>query len=301
MTDAAVSGLLLVDKPAGCTSHDVVSRIRRLARTRRVGHAGTLDPMATGLLVVGIEKATRLLGHLSGHDKDYTGSIVLGVTTSTDDADGEVVDFLDASGVTDEAITAAVASFVGDILQVPPGVSAIKVDGVRSYTRARRGETLELPARPVSVAAFEVTAIRRPGATIEVDVACTVSSGTYIRGLARDVGGALGVGGHLSALRRTRIGGYSLERAHTLDDLQARADAGDIGSVVFRLADAVAAAFHRRDVDAETAIRVGHGAKLPASGLGPGPVGVFGPDGDVLALMEDRGDSAAALCVFVGQ
>lgn len=301
MSNAAVSGLLLVDKPSGFTSHDVVARVRRLARTRRVGHAGTLDPMATGLLVVGIEKATRLLGHVSGHDKDYTGSIVFGVTTLTDDAEGDVVDTVDASGITDDAVAAAVAGFVGDILQVPPGVSAIKVDGVRSYTRARRGETVDLPARPVTVGAFDVTAVRRTGATVEVDVACTVSSGTYIRGLARDVGAALGVGGHLSALRRTRIGGYSLAGAHTLDDLQVRADAGDINSVVLPLADAVAAAFRRRDVDAETAIRVGHGAKLPALGLGPGPVGVFGPDGDVLALMEDRGDSAAALCVFVGQ
>ncbi|MDQ1708910.1 MAG: tRNA pseudouridine55 synthase, partial [Frankiaceae bacterium] len=192
------------------------------------------------------------------------------------------------------------AHFVGDQLQVPPGVSAIKVDGVRSYTRARRGEQVELPPRPVHVAAFDVVAVRRTAAAIAVDVACTVSSGTYIRGLARDLGAALGVGGHLSALRRTRIGGYRLAGAHTLDELATRADAGEFGAAVLPLAAAVAAAFHRRDVDAETAVLVGHGGKLPAAGLGPGPVGVFGPDGDVLALMEDRGDLAAALCVFVG-
>lgn len=301
MSEAPASGLLLVDKPAGMTSHDVVARVRRLAGTRRVGHAGTLDPMATGLLVVGVEKATRLLGYLAGHDKDYTGTLVLGRSTSTDDAEGELVASADASRISDEAIAAAMRALVGDILQVPPAVSAIKVDGVRSYARVRRGEQVDLPARPVHVASFDVLAVRRSTAVIEVDVACSVSSGTYIRGLARDLGAALGAGGHLSALRRTRIGGYRLDAARTLDELEARARSGDFGSAVLPLAAAVAAAFPRRDVDAQTAVRVGHGAKLPAAGLGPGPVGIFGPAGDVLALMEECGDTATALCVFVGE
>ena len=300
MTGGPISGLLLVDKPAGFTSHDVVARVRRLARTRRVGHAGTLDPMATGLLVIGVEKATRLLGHLAGHDKDYTGTIVLGRSTSTDDAEGEFGALADVTGVTDEAVMAAAAALTGDILQVPPAVSAIKVDGVRSYARARRGEAVDLPARPVHVASLQVLAVRRDAEVLQVDVACTVSSGTYIRGLARDLGVALGVGGHLSALRRTRIGGYDIAASRTLEALEPLAAAGDFDSAVLPLAHAVAAAFPRHDVDAETAVRVGHGAKLPADGFGAGPVGVFGPDGDVLALMQVRGDVAAALCVFVG-
>ena len=304
MSAGGLSGLLLVDKPAGLTSHDVVARVRRLAGTRRVGHAGTLDPMATGLLVVGVEKATRLLGHLAGHDKDYTATVVIGASTSTDDADGSEIARADAaeiSAISGEAIRAAAAALVGDIMQVPPSVSAIKVDGVRSYARARRGEQVDLPARPVLVSSFDVLAVRRAGDVVEVDVMASVSSGTYIRGLARDLGAALGVGGHLSALRRTRIGGYSLADARTLESLETLTQSGNFGSALLPLAEAVAAAFPRRDVDAQTALRVGHGAKLPSAGLGPGPVGIFGPDGAVLALMEERGELAAALCVFVGE
>ena len=304
MSAGGLSGLLLVDKPAGLTSHDVVARVRRLAGTRRVGHAGTLDPMATGLLVVGVEKATRLLGHLAGHDKDYTATVVIGASTSTDDADGTEIARADAaeiSAISGEAIRAAAAALVGDIMQVPPSVSAIKVDGVRSYARARRGEQVDLPARPVLVSSFDVLAVRRAGDVVEVDVMASVSSGTYIRGLARDLGAALGVGGHLSALRRTRIGGYSLADARTLESLETLTQSGNFGSALLPLAEAVAAAFPRRDVDAQTALRVGHGAKLPSAGLGPGPVGIFGPDGAVLALMEERGELAAALCVFVGE
>lgn len=303
MSVEPVSGLLLIDKPTGLTSHDVVARVRRLAHTRRVGHAGTLDPMATGLLVIGLEKATRLLGHLAGHDKDYTGTMLIGRSTSTDDAEGESVATADAGAIeaiSDEAVRSAVHALIGDIQQVPPAVSAIKVDGVRSYARARRGEQVDLPARPVRVSAFDVLAIRRSPSALEVDVTCSVSSGTYIRALARDVGAAVGAGGHLSALRRTRIGSYHLGAARTLDQLESLAQAGAMASAVLPLATAVAAAFPRRDVDAETAVRVGHGAKLPAAGLGTGPIGIFGPDGQVLALMEERGDLAAALCVFIG-
>ncbi len=292
---APAGGLLLVDKPQGLTSHDVVARVRRLAGTRRVGHAGTLDPMATGLLIIGLDKATRLLGHLATHDKDYTGTVRLGARTSTDDAEGELIAEGDAGDIADTAIHGAAATFVGDLLQVPPAVSAIKVGGVRSYTRARRGEDIELAARPARVTAFDVLAVRREGRYVDVDIFASVSSGTYIRALARDLGETLGAGGHLTALRRTRIGSYDISAARPLAEFEAQ---GSVRDALQPLAAAVAAAFPRRDVDAPTAVLVAHGGRLPAEGIGPGPVGVFGPDGDVLALMEERGDVAAALCVF---
>jgi tRNA pseudouridine55 synthase len=294
----ATGGLLLVDKPAGCTSHDVVARVRRLAGTRRVGHAGTLDPMATGLLVIGVEKATRLLGHLALHDKDYLGTVRLGLVTTTDDAEGEPLAEHDASRLDDAAITAAAAALVGDLDQVPPAVSAIKVAGVRAYARARRGEEVELAARRVTVRSLDVRDVRRTPPYVDVDVAASVSSGTYIRSLARDLGTALGVGGHLTALRRTRVGGYGLEQARGLDELSALADAGRLDEALLRLADAVAQAFPRRDVDDDEARRLRHGGRLTAAGLGSGPVGVFAPDGSVLALVEERGAAAVPLCVF---
>lgn len=224
-------GLIVVDKPAGWTSHDVVGRIRRLAGTRKVGHAGTLDPMATGVLVVGVGRATKLLTYIVGHDKEYLGTIRLGETTLTDDAEGEVTTTVDASAVTDAEIASAVAELTGDIQQVPSSVSAIKVDGVRSYKRARAGEDVDLPARPVTVSEFEILESRRADAVIDLDVRVTVSSGTYVRALARDLGRALtvegtAVGGHLTALRRTRVGGLTLANARTLDDLADIVDSG---------------------------------------------------------------------------
>ncbi|MFN3866947.1 MAG: tRNA pseudouridine(55) synthase TruB, partial [Demequina sp.] len=224
-------GLVIVDKPAGWTSHDVVGRMRRLAGTRKVGHAGTLDPMATGVLVVGIGRATRLLTYIVGHDKAYDATIRLGQSTITDDAEGDVTHSRDASSVTDAAIADAVAALTGDISQVPSSVSAIKIDGQRAYKRAREGESVEIPARPVTVSAFEVLDIRRAGERIDLDVRVEVSSGTYVRALARDLGAALlvdgdGVGGHLTALRRTRVGGLTLADAQTLDQLAELVDAG---------------------------------------------------------------------------
>ncbi len=219
--DEPTPGLLLVDKPSGWTSHDVVARARRLLGTRKVGHAGTLDPMATGLLVLGIGKATRLLTYVTGHDKAYDATIRLGEATVTDDAEGEVVASADASGVTDDALAAAVANLTGAILQRPSAVSAIKIDGKRSYARVRSGEDVELPARPVTVSAFEVRQVRREGRHVDVDVTVEVSSGTYVRALARDLGEALGVGGHLTALRRTRVGRFDVSTAVSLEDLAA--------------------------------------------------------------------------------
>ncbi|HMU36812.1 MAG TPA: tRNA pseudouridine(55) synthase TruB, partial [Marmoricola sp.] len=193
------SGLVIVDKPAGFTSHDVVARVRRLAGTRKVGHAGTLDPMATGVLVLGVNRATRLLGHLMLTEKAYDATIKLGESTSTDDAEGETIATSDTSGLSEDQVRAALAEFVGDIDQVPTAVSAIKVDGKRAYARVRAGEEVELSARRVHIASIEVTRVELP----EVDISVRCSSGTYIRAIARDLGAALGVGGHLSALRRT--------------------------------------------------------------------------------------------------
>ncbi|MEO3783068.1 tRNA pseudouridine(55) synthase TruB [Actinocorallia sp. B10E7] len=287
-----VSGLVIVDKPAGWTSHDVVARMRRLAGTRRVGHAGTLDPMATGVLVVGVEKATRLLGHLALTTKVYDGTIRLGESTSTDDAEGEPTGAVPAGHLADAEIVDAAKTLTGEIMQVPPQVSAIKVNGERAYKRARQGEEVALKARPVTVHGLDVLEIRRTGDVVDVDVSVTCSSGTYIRSLARDLGGALGVGGHLTALRRTAVGPYRLDQARTLEQL-----AEDC--VILPMAEAVAAAFPRRDVTEEEARLVAHGGRLRALGLGEGPIGVFGPDGALLSLVEEKGSQARPLAVFV--
>ncbi len=297
------SGLAIVDKPAGWTSHDVVARIRRLAGTRRVGHAGTLDPMATGVLVVGVERATRLLGHLAVTEKAYEATIRLGVATLTDDAEGQVTATASTAGVTDEHIRAAVQSLTGRIEQVPSAVSAVKIGGRRSYERVRSGEAVALAARPVTVYAFKIHAVRRfnradrrrsdPEETVDVDVSVVCSSGTYVRALARDLGAQLGVGGHLVALRRTRAGPYSLEIARTLDQLA-------VELALLPLAEAAAAAFPRRDVDQADAVRVAHGGRLPAAGVA-GTYAAFGPDGDFLALLEDHGPTAKPVAVFAGQ
>ncbi|KGN28978.1 tRNA pseudouridine synthase B, partial [Knoellia flava TL1] len=221
---ASVDGLLVVDKPSDWTSHDVVARARRLCSTRKVGHAGTLDPMATGVLVLGVGRATKLLTFLVGADKDYDATIRLGQGTLTDDAEGEVTSAPGAKDLTDAAIAAAVATLTGDIEQVPSAVSAIKVKGERSYHRARAGEAVDLPARPVTVSRFDVHDVRRGDVdglpVVDVDVTVTVSSGTYVRALARDLGGALGSAGHLTALRRTRVGGFGLDVAHPLAELE---------------------------------------------------------------------------------
>jgi tRNA pseudouridine55 synthase len=282
-----MAGLVVVDKPAGLTSHDVVARMRRLAGTRRVGHGGTLDPMATGVLIIGIDKATKLLGHLAAHDKDYLATIRLGVTTTTDDAEGEVVAAADPGVVSDEALTAAMAALTGDLQQVPASVSAVKVDGVRSYTRVRAGEQVELAPRSVHVERFELLARRGP----DLDVAVTCTTGTYVRALARDLGAALGVGGHLTALRRTRVGGFSIEAAATLESVVT-----DLR--VIPLADAVAAAVPRVDVSAEDARRIGFGQPVAIELPSDGPVGVFGPAAEVLALMQRRDGAPRSLVVF---
>jgi tRNA pseudouridine55 synthase len=285
------AGLVIVDKPKGITSHDVVARVRRLAGTRRVGHAGTLDPMATGVLIVGVEKATRLLGYLALTDKQYTGTIRLGQSTDSDDAEGTLTAAVPALNVADAEILAAVGGLRGDIQQVPPGVSAIKVGGQRSYRLARAGAAPELAARTVTVSEFAVGAIRRAGELIDVEVRVTCSSGTYIRALARDLGAALGVGGHLTALRRTRVGPYRIDQARTLDELTERLEVTAIG-------EAAAAAFPRRELTRDEARLVGHGARLPALGSGAAPVAAFGPDGTLIALLTEEDGRARSLVVF---
>lgn len=286
-------GVVVVDKPAGWTSHDVVARVRRLAKTRKVGHAGTLDPMATGVLVLGLGKGTRLLGHLTLTDKDYTTTIRLGQATSTEDAEGEPVGGAPATAVPEEAIHAGVRALTGTIDQVPPRVSAIKVNGKRSYAAARAGEDLELAARGVTVSAFDVTAIHRHPDTGFVDVEARVScsSGTYIRSLARDLGAALEVGGHLTALRRTRVGPYTLDCARTLEQLEA-----EFASTP--LARAVADAFPVHTLDEAQARKVAHGNRIPATNAEAGIVGLFSPEGEVLALAERRPDAIQPVVVF---
>ena len=295
-------GLVVVDKPAGLTSHDVVARVRRLAGTRRVGHAGTLDPMATGVLVVGVNKATRLLGHLTLTDKAYDATIRLGATTVTDDAEGDVVTTADPAAlaaVTDAAVAAGVAALSGDIAQVPSSVSAVKIDGQRSYQRVRDGEDVQLPPRPVTVHRFDVLGTRREDGFLDLDVHVVVSSGTYVRALARDLGAGLGVGGHLTALRRTRVGPYGLDVAHPLAELaDLRAEDPPADLPVLPISDAARAAFPHRDLDADAAAVISHGGPLPATGT-PGPTAVFGPDGRFLALVEDRGATTRAIAVFV--
>lgn len=287
---AAASGLVVVDKPAGWTSHDVVARVRRLAGTRKVGHAGTLDPMATGVLVLGVERATRLLTYVVGADKDYDATIRLGATTTTDDAEGETLTTADASALTPEQVRAAAVPLTGAVQQVPSAVSAIKVDGKRSYARVRAGEDVVLPARPVVVRVLDVVATRHvpgpDGGVLDVDVRVTCSSGTYVRALARDLGVALGVGGHLTALRRTRVGGYDLTTARTLDELEQ-----SFG--VLPLEEAAAATFAVRRLDADEATALSYGKRIRPTSDGPAgtpeaPVAAFAPDGGLVALVADR-------------
>jgi tRNA pseudouridine55 synthase len=281
------SGLVVVDKAGAMTSHDVVSRVRRLAGTRKVGHAGTLDPMATGVLVLGVNRATRLLGHLLLTDKSYDATVRLGVATTTDDAEGEVVANASTDGITEAAVREALTRFVGEIEQVPSSVSAIKVDGRRAYDRVRAGEQVELEPRRVRI--DEIVVHEVDGADVRLSVRC--SSGTYIRAIARDLGEALGTGGHLTALRRTAVGPFALDEAHTLEEL-----ADDFR--LLGMESAARACFPTYELDEAQAVDVGFGRKL-ATDLGrTGPVAVFAPDGTFLALYEQQGELARAVAVF---
>ncbi|MGA1812264.1 tRNA pseudouridine(55) synthase TruB [Frondihabitans sp. 4ASC-45] len=280
------SGILLVDKPQGITSHGVVSRVRKAADTRKVGHAGTLDPMATGLLVVGINSSTRLLTFVVGLDKTYKATIRLGVSTTSDDADGEVISVTGAADLASDRILEAMTPLTGDILQVPTTVSAIKVGGKRAYDLARQGIDVELKARPVTVSRFDV--VERRDAThegtpvIDLDVVVDCTSGTYIRALARDLGSALGVGGHLTALRRTRIGPFDVDGSVAVDDL----DADAVDDRLQKPADVARILFDVLQLDAQQTIDLGHGKKLEVERDDtPGPVAAITPEGRLLGLV----------------
>ncbi len=299
-----------MDKPQGWTSHDVVGKVRRLAGTRKVGHAGTLDPMATGVLVVGINRATRLLTYIVGVSKVYTATIRLGQTTITDDAEGEVVAEVNAGGVPDEEIIAAAGALTGELDQVPSSVSAIKVNGERAYSRVRSGEEVSLPARPVTVSRFEVRGVRDggDGRFKDVDVLVECSSGTYVRALARDLGKALGVGGHLTALRRIEVGPYSLDHASTLDQLAADfrvLDLEEAARVFFRCRELTLAeandVSHGRRISAgeQDSELVAEATSLPLLKDGAArPVAGFAPDGSLVALLEESGGETKPVLVF---
>lgn len=329
-------GLLIVDKSPGWTSHDVVARCRRLCGTRRVGHAGTLDPMATGILVLGVGRATRLLTFLVGADKTYTATIRLGQSTITDDAEGEITTIHDVAGLSVEAVQRAVADLTGEIAQVPSSVSAIKVNGQRSYARVRAGQDVVLPARPVTVSRFDILdqrsgtsrateasrassasqasqassasrAVAGDGTAAEtslaaepvwdLDVILNVSSGTYVRALARDLGSALGVGGHLTALRRTHVGRFSLDDAHSLTELEVAGQAGAIPLIP--LADAARASFAARELTPSEAVAVGYGQRIPAVPAGRSqPIAAFAPEGHLVAMLDESGVLAKAHVVF---
>ncbi|MCD4534624.1 tRNA pseudouridine(55) synthase TruB [Nocardioides sp. cx-169] len=284
------SGLVVVDKPQGVTSHDVVARVRRLAGTRKVGHAGTLDPMATGVLVLGVNRATRLLGHLMLTEKAYDATVRLGVATTTDDAEGDVVASASTAALSEDAVRQALAGFVGELQQVPTAVSAIKVDGKRAYQRVRDGEQVELKPRAVTVHALAVGEVRPGPDHVDVDVSLRCSSGTYVRAIARDVGRLLGVGGHLTALRRTAVGSFDLATAATLEELAE-------SFAIVPIAQAARGTFPSRELDERQVadVRVGRALDLPLDGL----TAVFAPDGEFLALYEPREGVARAAAVFV--
>lgn len=279
MSSEPTPGLAVVDKPGGLTSHDVVARVRRLAGTRKVGHAGTLDPMATGALLVAVGRATRLLGHLQLAGKSYDATIRLGSATTTDDAEGEVLSTAPADGLDPDVVRRALAGMVGDLDQVPSSVSAVKVDGQRAYARVRAGEIVELPPRRVRIDSIEIQDLRGEPDDRAFDVRCRVdcSSGTYIRAIARDLGAALGVGGHLTALRRTRVGPFGIDLARTLEEL-----AGDFA--VLPMEEVARRCFPARELDATQAGDVGFGRALGLDLGTEGPVALFGPDGAFLAL-----------------
>jgi tRNA pseudouridine55 synthase len=285
-------GIVVVDKPAAMTSHDVVGRCRRIFSTRRVGHAGTLDPMATGVLVIGVERATKILGLLSATSKSYAATIRLGQTTSTEDAEGELLQTISAEHLTEEEIAVAVAGLRGDIEQVPSSVSAIKVGGRRAYQLVREGHVVELAARAVRIDRFEVMAARRDAdGVVDLDVEVDCSSGTYIRALARDLGDALGVGGHLTALRRTRVGRFGLDEARTLDDL------AEAPRLNWTLDEACRLMFPLRDLTPEEVDATGNGRPLSPAGI-DGVYAASAADGRVIALLRDEGSRTKSVVVI---
>ena len=295
---STASGLVLLDKPPGWTSHDAVARTRRLAGTRKVGHAGTLDPMATGLLILGINSSTRLLTFIVGLDKEYLATIRLGARTETDDAEGEQLTRAPEATVAliePAAVAAGISRLTGAISQQPSAVSAIKVDGKRAYARVRDGEDVQLPSRPVTVGAFELLSSTAVDGFLDLEVRVECSSGTYIRALARDLGDALGVGGHLTALRRTRIGPFRIENAQPLAEL-------DVAAGLIDPADAATRVLGRLDLTEQQAIDLGHGKRIEVEVAGDAgiaaPLAAIAPGGRLVGLVELRGTHARTVINF---
>ena len=284
-------GFLVVDKQPGMTSHDVVSVARRSLETRKVGHAGTLDPMATGILILGFNNGTRLLQYITDGDKDYRATMVLGSATVTDDSQGEVINSTDASHITDEQIEDEIAKMRGTILQRPSSVSAVKIDGERAYNRVRSGEDVVLPAREVTISSLEILQIRRMGSGIEVDIHVTCSAGTFIRAIARDCGAALGVGGHLNSLRRTRIAGFGLERAITLDQLKSK----DFQTL--DIADVARSTFTVREIALDEKIELSFGRALVANPDNSIYAGIDSSN-QLIALLQNVEGKAKPIAVF---
>lgn len=293
------SGLVLIDKPQGFTSHDVVAKMRGIAGTRRVGHAGTLDPMATGLLILGINAGTKLLTFIVGEDKTYEATIRLGAGTITDDAEGDVSSVAEPGAlaeVDEPKILAAVEKLRGDILQVPSSVSAIKVDGKRAYAKVRAGDEVKLAARPVRVSKFELTSVLRRVESdsanfIDIDVIVDCSSGTYIRALARDLGQALGVGGHLTVLRRTRIANYGISSAQQLNGLTRET------LRVQSMVDAASGAFEMLELTEQQQIDIRHGKRIAASTSSENRIAATF-QGELVAILEKAGHQLKSTVVF---
>jgi tRNA pseudouridine55 synthase len=287
MTD----GFLVVDKAPGMTSHDVVAVARKALGTRKVGHAGTLDPMATGVLVLGFGNGTRLLQYITDGDKSYTATIVLGVATVTDDREGEVISEVDASQITDAQIKSGLAKMIGEIAQRPSSVSAVKVGGERAYDRVRAGEVFELAARTITISALDILEIRHLGARIEIDTDVTCSAGTFIRAIARDLGTDLQVGGHLSALRRTRVAGFPISQAISFEDLKAQS------FTPLELADVARATFQVRELALDEVQELSFGRPLSVNTT-EAIYAALSPDNRLIALLKNESGKAKPIAVF---
>ena len=287
MTD----GFLVVDKAPGMTSHDVVAVARKALGTRKVGHAGTLDPMATGVLVLGFGNGTRLLQYITDGDKSYTATIILGASTITDDREGEVLSESNASHITDDQIKTGLAKMIGEIAQRPSSVSAVKVDGERAYDRVRAGEVFELAARTITISALDILEIRHLGARIEIDIDVTCSAGTFIRAIARDLGSDLQVGGHLSALRRTRVAGFPISQAISFEDLKAQS------FTPLELADVARATFQVRELALDEVLELSFGRPLSVNAT-EAIYAALSPDDRLIALLKNESGKAKPIAVF---
>ena len=284
-------GFLVVDKEPGMTSHDVVAIARRALGTRKVGHAGTLDPMATGVLVLGFNNGTRLLQYITDGDKSYQATVVLGAATVTDDVEGEVISTADTSAISDEQIHEELSKMRGTIMQRPSSVSAVKIAGERAYDRVRSGEAVVLPSREVTLSQLDVLAIRRIEKGIEVDIEVTCSAGTFIRAIARDCGDALGVGGHLNLLRRSRVAGFGLDRAVTLGQLKG----GEFSTL--DLADVARATFSVREIEMDEKLELSFGRTLTANPDQQIYAGITAAN-ELIALLQNAAGRAKPIAVF---